>query len=87
MFGAPPISDGKCELARLSPRKRASTRRIYHAVRAMMKELGLAQGSVVARANPYAAYNLYELLQTYIYDPEARLKIHAIIEESRAQRP
>lgn len=63
----------------------ADTSRIFHAVQAIKKELGLTQGSVVAHANPYAAYDLYALLETYILNPEARLKIHEVIEQARKQ--
>lgn len=57
----------------------ADKTKVRSAVLAMMKELGLNQGSVNALANPLAAYDLYKLLNVYMNDPQARLKIHDVI--------
>lgn len=57
----------------------ADKTKIQAAVKAAMKELGLAQGSVTAKANIYAAYDLYSLLRVYMTDPEKRIEIHKII--------
>lgn len=60
--------------------------KIFDAVQSVKEKLGLSQGSIYAEANPYAAYDFYTLLEAYIDDPEARLKIHEIVKESRRKK-
>jgi hypothetical protein len=74
------LKSGEPEMAFRTARKD----KIFEAVQALKDALGLSQGSVSASGNRYAAYDFYKLLTSYINDPEARLKINSIIEESEA---
>lgn len=58
-----------------------SSENIRAGVLVLIKRMGLGHGSVVAKASPQSAYNLYELLDTYMNSTEARLKINAIVDE------
>jgi len=64
----------------------ARKERVVEAVKAMIAELGLRNGSVSGPRGSYLAYDLYELLHVYMGDTIARLHIHDIIQASRRRR-
>lgn len=76
-------AEGSPELPEMAFRYAKNKENIREAVLALIEKLGIGQGSISATANSYAAYDFYALLRTYINNPEARLKIHKIIDEAK----